>query len=1128
MSHVSCHCDHLTNFAVLMDFHATPLSSEHTFALAVITYVGCIISIVCLLLAIVVFHVFKGLQSDRTSIHKNLCACLLVAEIIFLGGINQTGNRIACGVIAGLLHYFFLAAFAWMFMEGLQLYLLLVEVFEAERSRLKWYCLASYGAPAIVVVVSLGIDPLSYGTPQVCWLRTDNNFIFAFIGPVAVVLLANAVFLVLSLVVLCRHTSTSASLKNKEHTKLASVRTWLRGAFVLVFLLGLTWTFGLLYLNQQTVVMAYIFTVLNALQGLFIFIFHCIQNDKVKKEMRGACRRHAWLRACLCDYSHGLNTPSSSVVSKPDTRANSLRRHPSLSPSAVLASATHPATSVGNTSYHHQNNASSANGLDNQLQLQQQHQQQQQQHFLHHSNVTNATLATDTLVTSANSSPLHHAHIANLVSTHHPLTNNLDHHHHHHHHPFPKLSHGSNSSYSEQVLIERPNNFSVPTSPSLSSSQTSSSASELNTSFGGPHQDPNHAASYQNFLAFRAQQLNAAQIYASPPGTPMSQLYDTAGPCIASSNCDVDSSNLSMDPRFNIYQPCGTPESHLYIQPQSYPRPSAHPQRSMHEPQDAHNVATVKVSALNSNGVPRSMTSTVVRNNYLNLTPASTSHSVPTSPENEEIHSKRPNAYPLSQPVPHSRNLKTIPHSNTSRVIQNSQNTSYTVLLLISFPKNPKLPSQCSPKFQIAKMPKYSFKSCGRDSGHGGSEQDESPRSGTASKLTSLRLNNNVAPHQPADRLVNSFAQPHSEVPSPEALLPDYRLAGDGLRLPQHPRIRNQSPYNHTYTEISEGSKSISSRLPADPVYEEIEREGRLASELQVSDMSDEDGRRLSSDVSRQSSRSYGDHRPLLPYTLPDHLHGTLQHIPHQHFHHIQHQLHQHQLHQNHIQQIHMQQQHQLQQQQIQQQLQQEQLQQQLQQQQHLHQHHHHHPAQMIAATHPVNAYETRPRPEVLNLPEPVAVSSALTPRSPHSCRENLGSGIASVVQPLSEPNLRNWEAVQHRRDMAQLQQHLGEMTVAVLNGEQVVCKLKSPLTPIQEAAHQGVPSTLTSVESAHPQQQQLQEAMQVQQQYQVSSQPNSDEEYKHSHAGQANQEEIPVKHQQHKHPVTSLTYSHC
>lgn len=63
--------------------------------------------------------------------------------------------------------------------------------------------------------------------------------------------------------------------------KLIICRTWLRGAIVLVFLLGLTWLFGFLYLNEDTVVMAYIFAGLNSLQGFFIFLFHCVQNEKV-------------------------------------------------------------------------------------------------------------------------------------------------------------------------------------------------------------------------------------------------------------------------------------------------------------------------------------------------------------------------------------------------------------------------------------------------------------------------------------------------------------------------------------------------------------------------------------------------------------------------------------------------------------------------------------------------------------------------------------------------------------------------------------------------------------------------------------------------------------------------------
>uniref|UniRef100_A0A6A7FTK4 Latrophilin Cirl-like isoform X6 n=1 Tax=Hirondellea gigas TaxID=1518452 RepID=A0A6A7FTK4_9CRUS len=792
VTHVRCQCDHLTNFAVLMDFHSTPLPPEHSLALSVITYIGCVVSIVCLLLAIVVFHVFKSLKSDRTSIHKNLCICLLIAEVVFVGGINQTANPIVCGVVAGLLHYFFLAAFAWMFMEGLQLYLLLVEVFEAERSRFKWYCGVAYGTPALVVLVSAAVGHFSYGTEEVCWLRTDNYFIFAFVGPVAAVLLANAVFLILSLVVLCRHASASASLKNKEHTKLASVRTWLRGAFVLMFLLGLTWTFGLLYLNQQTLVMAYVFTIFNSLQGLFIFVFHCIQNDK--------------LAGLIC-------------------------KRPAIP--------------------------------------QQQQQQQTQDNY--------------------------------------QLENNVQHQGH----------------------------------------------------------------------------------------------------------------TLAMGPR------------------ESVTRASR-----------SSNVSSGKLNRSNSNG-------------------------------------------------------------NQQQQLEDE---------------------------------KYSFKSCGRDSGHGGSEQEDSPRTGTAGKLTSLRLNNNVAPHQPADRLVNSFTQ-HQELPSPEGLLPDYRLAGDGLRLPQHPRLRNQSPYNHTYTEISEGGKSVSSRLQPDPVYEEIEREGRLVAELQVSDLSDEDGRRMSSDVSRQSSRSYGDHRPLLPYSLPDHLHASLQHLPHHHLHQLQHQLHQHQLHQNHVQQVHMQQQHQLQQQQIQQQLQQQnQLQHQIHQQQQQHnqqlqQHHHHHhpqhaatapqqlnsPHQIIATNHQISPYETRPRPDVLNLhPEDVGPLNTRHPQLQQQQQQQqqqspvdggCGGPLQSVVQPLSEPNLRSWEAVQHRRDMAQLQQQLGEMTVAVLNGEQVVCKLKSPLAPIQEttssAAVQQVPPISVTAVELQQQQQQEQHSPQTELQ-QPTQQPQIDQQ------------------QLHKHPVTSLTYSHC
>ena len=58
-THTVCQCNHLTNFAILMDVHGTAISEAHEFGLAFVTYAGCIISIVCLLLAFITFALCK-------------------------------------------------------------------------------------------------------------------------------------------------------------------------------------------------------------------------------------------------------------------------------------------------------------------------------------------------------------------------------------------------------------------------------------------------------------------------------------------------------------------------------------------------------------------------------------------------------------------------------------------------------------------------------------------------------------------------------------------------------------------------------------------------------------------------------------------------------------------------------------------------------------------------------------------------------------------------------------------------------------------------------------------------------------------------------------------------------------
>ncbi|XP_052000632.1 adhesion G protein-coupled receptor L3-like isoform X8 [Xyrauchen texanus] len=307
-THTTCSCTHLTNFAVLMA-HVDVKTADpvHDLLLDVITWVGILLSLVCLLVCIFTFCFFRGLQSDRNTIHKNLCISLFIAETLFLTGINRADQPIACAVFAALLHFFFLSAFTWMFLEGVQLYIMLVEVFESEHSRRRYFYLAGYGIPALIVAVSAAVDYRSYGTDSVCWLRLDTYFIWSFIGPATLIIMLNVIFLGIALYKMFHHTA----ILKPDSGCLDNIKSWVIGAIALLCLLGLTWAFGLMYVNESTVIMAYLFTIFNSLQGMFIFIFHCVLQKKVRKEYGKCLRTHCYSGKSV-DSSMGSGKSSSS------------------------------------------------------------------------------------------------------------------------------------------------------------------------------------------------------------------------------------------------------------------------------------------------------------------------------------------------------------------------------------------------------------------------------------------------------------------------------------------------------------------------------------------------------------------------------------------------------------------------------------------------------------------------------------------------------------------------------------------------------------------------------------------------------------------------------------------------
>lgn len=301
-THTVCTSEHLSSFAVLMALY--PM--KHTFGLKLVSMIGLIISLLCLILCILTFKFCRSIQGTRTTIHLHLCICLFLADLVFLAGISQTTPKGGCRFVTALLHYFFLGVFTWMLLEGVQLYRMVVLVFNATIRPLYLF-LTGYGTPLAILIISGIIRPQGYGTDEHCWLSLEHGLIWSFFGPVCLIIIINVFFFI---VTVWRLAQKFTSL-NPDFSKLHKIKAFTVTAIAQMCILGLMWVFGAFMFEEGPVAVVYIFTILNSLQGALVFIMHCLLSKQVREE-------YAHFLSCICTpqkkrYSDFSSTnPSSS------------------------------------------------------------------------------------------------------------------------------------------------------------------------------------------------------------------------------------------------------------------------------------------------------------------------------------------------------------------------------------------------------------------------------------------------------------------------------------------------------------------------------------------------------------------------------------------------------------------------------------------------------------------------------------------------------------------------------------------------------------------------------------------------------------------------------------------------
>ncbi|XP_022105729.1 adhesion G-protein coupled receptor D1-like isoform X2 [Acanthaster planci] len=219
---IICQCNHTTSFAVLMQLRDFKISDGDAKALEILTYLLCGLSIMGLMTTLAVFMALRSLlKSDRVTIHTNLSVALILAHFLLLVSNTASKHEIACRIVTLLMHYFFLAVFCWMLVEGVHLYFQIVRVFSSGMDRRKPYMVIGWGTPCVIVIITAASRWDDYINPDSCWLSTENNVIWAFVGPALAIILVNAV--VLGLVVRIIVTSAAAN-KDKEYDHIKGER----------------------------------------------------------------------------------------------------------------------------------------------------------------------------------------------------------------------------------------------------------------------------------------------------------------------------------------------------------------------------------------------------------------------------------------------------------------------------------------------------------------------------------------------------------------------------------------------------------------------------------------------------------------------------------------------------------------------------------------------------------------------------------------------------------------------------------------------------------------------------------------------------------------------------------------
>ncbi|XP_028254013.1 adhesion G-protein coupled receptor F1 isoform X2 [Parambassis ranga] len=285
---VTCRCDHLTSFSILM----SPEAPDDP-VLDFITYFGVGISMASLVICLIIEAiVWRKIRKSTVAYLRhvsivNIAVSLLIANIWFIIGAAisdaKEKNTSACSAATFFIHFFYLSLFFWMLASALLLIYRTINVFNRGLSKAALlaigFCLG-YGAPFIIASVSFILNAPKYeyirGT-GVCWLSwEESRALLAFVIPALSIVVINLIILCVVMYKIFKRREAQAGV--------ASIPlVFARILAVLTPIFGLTWGLGVgTMVSPDNMGIHVSFVFFNSLQGFFILVFVIMLDKKVQ------------------------------------------------------------------------------------------------------------------------------------------------------------------------------------------------------------------------------------------------------------------------------------------------------------------------------------------------------------------------------------------------------------------------------------------------------------------------------------------------------------------------------------------------------------------------------------------------------------------------------------------------------------------------------------------------------------------------------------------------------------------------------------------------------------------------------------------------------------------------------